>query len=134
MPWDVTRTLAALLLQQVLPGINTGDIDEAGEGLFLFGRLVGESFASVQGGCYADPQMASLVEWARAEGVRGVGQTHWGPTIWMLCSDQDTADSLAVEVAGQPGVGWCHVARPLNRGADFGAVIGQPRRTFSNSG
>ena len=134
MPWDVTRTLAALLLQQVLPGLNAGDIDEAGEGLFLFGRLVGESFASVQGGCYADPQMASLVEWARAEGVRGVGQTSWGPTIWMLCSDQHTADSLAAEVAGRPEVGWCHVARPLNRGADIGVVIGQPRRTFSNRG
>ncbi len=134
MPWEVTKTLSALLLQQVLPGINVGDLEEAGEGLFRFGRLVGESFASVQGGCYADPQMASLVEWARAEGVRGVGQTSWGPTIWMLSADQDAADALATEVAGRPGVGWCHVARPLNRGAEVGPVIGQPSRTFSNSG
>lgn len=134
MPSEATKTLASLLLQQVLPGFNGADIQEAGEGLFLFGRLVGESFASVQGGCYADPQMASLAEWVRGEGIRGVGQTSWGPTIWMLCPDQDTADALAADVTGRPGVGWCRVTRPLNRGADVGAVIGQPRKTLSNSG
>ncbi len=134
MPGEATRVLTSLLLQQVLPGLNEADIDEAGEGLFGFGRLVGESFAAVQGGCYADPQMASLVEWARAEGIRGVGQSSWGPTIWMLCPDQAAADLLAADVEGRPGVGWCHVARPLNRGADARAVVGQPRRTLSKSG
>ncbi|MBQ19033.1 MAG: hypothetical protein CMJ65_18150 [Planctomycetaceae bacterium] len=134
MPCEATRALSSLLLQQVLPGLNEGDIDEAGEGLFLFGRLVGESFAAVQGGCYADPQMASLVEWVRGKGIRGVGQSSWGPTIWMLCPDRATADSLAADVAGRPGVGWCRVVRPLNRGADVRAVIDQPRRTLSKSG
>ena len=95
---------------------------------------MGESFAAVQGGCYVDPQMAALVEWARAAGIRGVGQSSWGPTIWMLVPNAAVADSVAADVAARPGVGWCRVVRPLNRGADARPLIGQPRRTFSKSG
>ena len=134
MPSETTGVLTGLLLQRVLPALREADIDEAGEGLYEFGRLVGESFAAVQGGCYVDVQMASLVEWARGAGIRGVGQSSWGPTIWMLVPDTAVAESVAADVAARPGVGWCRVVRPLNRGAEARATIGQPRRTLSKSG
>jgi len=134
LPGETTGVLTGLLLQRVLPALHEADIEEAGEGLYEFGRLVGESFAAVQGGCYVDPQMAALVQWARAAGIRGVGQSSWGPTIWMLVPNAAVADSVAADVAARAGVGWCRVVRPLNRGADARPLIGQPRRTFSKSG
>jgi beta-RFAP synthase len=134
MPGETTGVLTGHLLQRVLPALHEADIEEAGEGLYEFGRLVGDSFAAVQGGCYVDSQMAALVDWARGAGIRGVGQSSWGPTIWMLVPNAAVAESVATDVAARPGVGWCRVVRPLNRGADVRPVIGQPRRTFSKSG
>jgi beta-RFAP synthase len=129
-----TGELTRLLFQSVLPGLCEADIEETGEGLYEFGRLVGESFASVQGGSYWNPQMSSLVEWARGAGIRGVGQSSWGPTIWMLVPDAGVAESLSADVAVRSGVGWCRVVRPLNCGAESRPMPSQPRRTLSNSG
>jgi len=133
-PQPVADQLAALLWQKVLPAMAEGLIDAVGEALFEFGTLVGETFADIQGGVFANPQMAELVDWAREAGIRGVGQTSWGPTIWMLVPDDATAHSLCGDVAGRPGVGWAKVVRPLNQGASITRRIGQPPRVFSNNG
>jgi predicted sugar kinase len=34
----------------------------------------------------------------RALGVRGVGQSSWGPTVFAICPDPDTAEKVAASL------------------------------------
>jgi beta-RFAP synthase len=85
---DLRRTdaLCRLVLLGMLPAIAERDLDAFGEALFDFNRRVGELFAPWQGGLYAAPRVAQLVEACRATGVRGVGQSSWGPTVYAIVS------------------------------------------------
>ena len=45
-------------------------------------QQVGRGFAPAQGGTFARPELATIVAYLRAEGLRGVGQSSWGPTLY----------------------------------------------------
>jgi predicted sugar kinase len=53
---------------------------------------VGEAFVALQGGVYGNP---AAVEFLRRQGVRGVGQSSWGPTVFGIVEDSDQAKALA---------------------------------------
>jgi len=116
---SLTERLCRVALLEMLPAVARSDCDWFGEALFQFGRTVGEYFRPVQGGCYADPQMAALVDWLRSEGVRGVAQTSWGPTIAVCCHNLQAAESLRARILAEPRWRGCRVqiAAPLNTGA-----------------
>ena len=48
----------------------------------------------MQGGIYSCPATAELVQWLRGRGVRGVGQSSWGPTVFAMAGDADEATAL----------------------------------------
>lgn len=114
-----TAELCRLALTELLPALQAGDCDAFGEAVFEYGRLVGDYFAPVQGGVYAHPQMAELVEHLRSHGIRGVGQTSWGPTVFAICPDNSVARNLAEQLSTDPRWrgGRVQLARPLNSGA-----------------
>lgn len=72
------------------------DIDAFGEAVHEFNRKAGEPFAAAQGGVYASAEIARLIEDVRKCGVRGVGQSSWGPTVFAVVPDPDTALSLVL--------------------------------------
>jgi beta-RFAP synthase len=119
MPGVLTERLCRLALLEMLPAVAQADCDWFGEALFQFGRAVGEYFRPVQGGCYADPRMGELVDWLRSEGVRGVAQTSWGPTIAVCCHQAESAETLRTRILAEPRWKGCRVqiAAPLNTGA-----------------
>jgi beta-ribofuranosylaminobenzene 5'-phosphate synthase len=62
----------------------------------------------VQGGVYADPLLARIVAHLRGQGIRGVGQSSWGPTLYALAPDAAEAERIANDVEAtfaltQPG-------------------------------
>jgi predicted sugar kinase len=63
--------------------------------------------------------MRLLAERLSLRGVRGVGQTSWGPTLFILCPSASFARDLADELTHDPAGGDCEltIAAPLNRGA-----------------
>ena len=61
-------------------------------------RRVGDYFAPAQGGRYASPAVAAVVARLRARGVRGVGQSSWGPTVFAVVRRPE-AEALAQELA-----------------------------------
>jgi beta-RFAP synthase len=79
-----TETLCRLVLLGMLPALLSRDLHGFGEALHDFNRRVGEVFAASQGGPYAGPAVAALVKWLRGQGVRGVGQSSWGPTVFAV--------------------------------------------------
>jgi hypothetical protein len=95
------------------------DFAQAGESIGRFGRLVGEYFAPVQGGVFADERMRRVAKALEARDIHGFGQSSWGPTLFVLCPDAELAGRLALDLANDPAGADCQftIAAPLNRGA-----------------
>ncbi|MDB5335235.1 MAG: hypothetical protein JWN70_854 [Planctomycetaceae bacterium] len=108
MSGAVSAQLCQLALLELLPATLERDFEGCSEALFQFGQLVGEYFAPAQGGVYSSPQTTTLVEYLRGQGVRGVGQSSWGPTVFVVCPDKRSADSLSDDLLGK-GWGDCEI-------------------------
>jgi beta-ribofuranosylaminobenzene 5'-phosphate synthase len=109
--------IAQLVLTSLLPGLAEGDLSEFGAALTRVQRLVGESFASVQGGVF-HPRAGDLVDSLLRLGAAGAGQSSWGPAVYGIVEDEpagrELARSLDAELAG---AGRVEVVSFDNRGA-----------------
>lgn len=94
-PVEAVDHLCRLLWMGLLPTLAEADFAGFSEALYDFGIRAGELFASVQGGPFAGPYVARTVEFLRHQGIRGVGQTSWGPTVFALAPDAEAAEHLA---------------------------------------
>jgi beta-RFAP synthase len=119
MPLSLTERLCRLALLEMLPALGDANSDRFGEAMFEFGHSVGEYFRPVQGDAYADSRMADLVHWLRRQGVHGIAQTSWGPTIAICCGDEERAKSLQDRILADSRWPDCqaYIASPLNTGA-----------------
>jgi beta-ribofuranosylaminobenzene 5'-phosphate synthase len=92
------ETLCRLVLLGMLPALIERDVDAFGEALHEFNARVGEAFAPVQGGVYASPVIAQLIEFVRTQNIRGVGQSSWGPAVFAVVADANRAEHLAAQL------------------------------------
>jgi beta-RFAP synthase len=124
-PLATTDALCRLVMLGLLPALVEQDMPAFGEALYDFNRRVGEMFAPVQGGPYAHPQLAEMVTYLRQQGVRGVGQSSWGPTLFAVVWE-DQAESLASKVRERFGLSAAEVfvTRAANGGASSSDVPG----------
>ena len=115
-PRDV---LCRLVLLGMLPALLEVDLPALGEALYEFNRRVGEMFRPIQGGIYAHPRSAAIVEFVRGKKIAGVGQSSWGPAIFAVV-ERDRADSLAGSLREQFGFSTDEVlvTRACNIGAE----------------
>jgi beta-RFAP synthase len=90
-----TDALCRLVLLGMLPALADRDLQAFGEALYDFNRRVGEMFRPVQGGIYSHPGTAEVVAVLHRQGVRGVGQSSWGPAAFAVTEDGDRATTLA---------------------------------------
>lgn len=118
-PAGVVERLCRLVLLGILPAAAEEDFAAFSERLYEFGRDAGSLFASVQGGQFATPGVASRVERVRRHGIRGVGQSSWGPTVFALAESDEHANWLVARLAEDGTTAGCQVvvARPVNEGA-----------------
>jgi beta-RFAP synthase len=98
MPVETTERLQRLLATDMTQALSRRQFISFSEALFEFGRTVGDYFAPEQGGTFASPSMASLIEHLRKRGCLGVGQTSWGPSIFALFESQVEAEKAAREL------------------------------------
>ena len=119
MPTGMTDTLCRILLLQMMPAVIEADFDACSAAIYEFGRMVGEYFAPTQGGVFASPAMQKLAPVIRERGYTGIGQTSWGPTLFVLCRDQSHADVLCGELRTDPNCQNCDIrcVKPMNHGA-----------------
>jgi len=94
VPLETTAALSRELLLELLPAAVAGDFEHFGDSLYRFGRVAGACFAAQQGGVFAGPRSLRLIDRLRAWGVRGAGQTSWGPTLFALTSSTTEAQRL----------------------------------------
>ncbi|MCS7022273.1 MAG: hypothetical protein NZ703_06290 [Gemmataceae bacterium] len=83
--------LRRLAVQEIVPAAQRGDLDAFGEAVYTFNRLAGEPFAALQGGAYASPLIEAWITRLRQAGIRGVGQSSWGPTVFAIVADEEAA-------------------------------------------
>lgn len=128
MPETTTGRLCWMVLMRLLPALAEQRFETFSEALFEFGQAVGEYFAPVQGGVYADAEMANLAEKFRRDGLRGVGQTSWGPTLFALCESTAQARGITADLEQDGRYGECRIriAKGLNRGAMVSTAAAAP--------
>jgi beta-RFAP synthase len=112
--------LCRLVLLGMLPALRERDLEAFGEALYDFNARVGEAFAPVQGGTYASAFIGELVAFVRQQGVRGTGQSSWGPTVFAITADAQQARTLADRVRSRFGLAaeQVIVTGAANRGAE----------------
>ncbi len=82
LPRATTDRLCGLVLLELLPAAAERDLHAFVAALEAMQALVGRGFASAQGGIYASPRSESIVAAMRDLGLRGVGQSSWGPALY----------------------------------------------------
>jgi beta-RFAP synthase len=116
---DHVDRLCRIALLGMLPALAAGDIDTFGEALHEFGRRAGVPFREAQGGVFASTEAAEVAAFLRHEGIRGVGQSSWGPTLYAVTESEDRARWVWRMLQDRFGLDPTElaVAAPRNHGA-----------------
>ncbi len=110
-----TEVLCRLVLLGLVPALIEADLDAFGEALYEYNHRAGLLFKKVQGGPYRSPRTAALIKALRHQGVRGVGQSSWGPTIFAI-AERDRLEHAAARLSLVDGESVL-ITSPRNEGA-----------------
>jgi beta-RFAP synthase len=121
VPAQVTEELSRITRDEMLPAISRRDCASFGDAVYRFGKLAGECFAAAQGGPFASPETARLIETIRKRGVQGVGQSSWGPTVFAIVESEARVQEIVrwINSDAQIGDRLPIVAKPNNTGAQL---------------
>jgi beta-RFAP synthase len=78
------EALCRLALLGMLPALLERDLATFGAALHEFNRRAGEWFEPWQGGPYSSRTAHELIDWLRQQGIRGAGQSSWGPAVFAI--------------------------------------------------
>ena len=112
--------ICRLLVMKMLPALVENDIAQFGQALTQVQQLIGDSFAAVQGGRYANTLSGQLIAHMLEQGAQGAGQSSWGPTVYALARGErqtQLLESEAQEFLEAHGGGDVFHTRADNRGA-----------------
>ncbi len=96
--------IAQIVLTALLPALVERDLAEFGAALTRLQRLVGDAFASAQGGTF-HPRAAPLVDALLRHGAAGAGQTSWGPAVYGVVGSEAAGRALADRLGAEIGAG-----------------------------
>ena len=117
---ETTERLWQEVREDLMPAARAADFERFGESLYRFGYAAGSCFAARQGGPFAGSRIEELVAAIRELGVRGVGQTSWGPTVFALLEDQAAAEVFQARLANRlPVDDKIVIVAPNNEGASI---------------
>jgi beta-ribofuranosylaminobenzene 5'-phosphate synthase len=119
-PTRVVEKISWVVLMKMLPALIEKDIASFGRALTSIQYMVGDCFASVQGGRFSNPVSEKIVDFLLDRGAAGVGQSSWGPTVYGLIQGRSAARLLAKKVRilmNELGGGQILCLQPQNRGA-----------------
>jgi beta-RFAP synthase len=96
-PAPLVEKICRLLVMKMLPALVENDIAQFGQALTQVQRLVGDSFAAVQGGQFANTLSGHIAHMLK-QGAQGAGQSSWGPTVYALAHGERQARLLEGEI------------------------------------
>jgi len=89
-----TEALCRIVLTGMLPALAAADLEAFGDSLYEFNARAGDAFSPAQGGRYASLAVSDLVFRLRGMGVKGVGQSSWGPVVFAVVGSLSEATDL----------------------------------------
>src|SRR5271165_5556030 len=93
---SAVESVCRLVLLEILPAVIEHDLETFGAALGELQERVGAAFAPAQGGIYATPLAAAIVNELKHLGFKGAGQSSWGPTLYAFSQNpQEEIDLLA---------------------------------------
>ena len=123
VPADATQQLITEVRDQLVPAVARADFEAFATSLGRYCRQAGGFYVRQQGGIYNGPILTALAERIKSWGHEGVGQSSWGPTLFVAQRDADAARALAERLRRE----WSGpeldvvVAEPNNSGAQVEA-------------
>ena len=99
---EITGQLCREALLNLVPSALAGCFDTFSESLYRFGHAAGMCFADAQGGAFATPMLQRRIKALHEMGVPGVGQSSWGPTLFALLANEESASNLADRLRAHP--------------------------------
>jgi beta-RFAP synthase len=109
--------IAQAVLTALLPALVERDLGEFGAALTRLQRLVGDAFASAQGGTF-HPRAGALVDALLRFGAAGAGQSSWGPAVYGVVGSEEEGHEIARRLEAEVAAGGrVEVVRFDNRGA-----------------
>jgi beta-ribofuranosylaminobenzene 5'-phosphate synthase len=108
-----SAAIAQLVLTSLLPALVEHELEEFGGALTRVQQLVGDEFASMQGGRF-HPRAGALVEALLSGGAAGAGQSSWGPAVYGVVGSEAAGRDVARRMEG---LGAVDVVAFDNRGA-----------------
>jgi beta-ribofuranosylaminobenzene 5'-phosphate synthase len=123
-PTSLAEKISRLVLIKMLPALIDQDVQNFGAALTEVQRLVGDCFAGVQGGRFANPASGRIISFFLDREACGAGQSSWGPAVYALVAGQPAADQLAAETRNflpELGGGATFIVSADNRGAQIAA-------------
>ncbi len=119
-PARLVEKSSRLLLMKMLPALVEKDAASFGQALTEIQRMVGDFFASVQGGRFSNSLSEGIISFMIDRGALGAGQSSWGPAVYGLADGKTQALRLVKEVKvflDGLGGGEIFCVHPQNRGA-----------------
>jgi beta-RFAP synthase len=95
-PIDEIGALCRVVLTGLLPALASADLDAFGEAVYELNARAGDAFAAVQGGRYGSRAAAECVARLRTSGVKAVGQSSWGPTVFAVVPHDEVDRAMGV--------------------------------------
>jgi beta-ribofuranosylaminobenzene 5'-phosphate synthase len=95
--------LESMIDNEIIPAIQSADLNQFGDAVHRYNRSSGALFASVQPGDYQSVAVADLIDFVRSLGIRGVGQSSWGPGVFVIAHQSDL-ESLTKDTDGRATV------------------------------
>ncbi|MET1124201.1 MAG: hypothetical protein ABWW66_02915 [Archaeoglobaceae archaeon] len=99
---ELTHRACFVVLMKLIPSLRRRDFENFASSLEELQKLVGEMFSEVQGGTFASAT-SEVVEAMKSLGLRGVGQSSWGPAAYaVVCKDaEERYDDVRRAVRGK---------------------------------
>ena len=108
---------AYVALMRLAPAALEADFNAFSSALTELQRLVGEAFSEAQGGVFAE-HSSRAVEALASLGVKGVGQSSWGPAAYGLVRQEEAEEALEGLKRALPDSS-VFIAKPCNLGASI---------------
>lgn len=93
-PADTAAALCRLVLMQALPALAEEDHPRFSQAIGELQQVVGDYFAPAQSGRFTSAEVAEAMAWLENQGVRGIGQSSWGPTGFAILPGEAAAHEL----------------------------------------
>jgi predicted sugar kinase len=106
---QTAQSLRGLIDERLIPAAREADFDSLSHAIYEYGILAGSCYDRAQCGAYHSPPVRELIESVRDAGVRGTGQSSWGPCVFALCRSTDQARSLTEQLRRRFPVERCWI-------------------------